>query len=196
VSTTFLRAFPWALEVVEAVSLYGDRTPYPVRTGLVLTHDLYWRSKRLIITGGITVSNDADSTGIELAGVGEDRGEKPEDLIEPVGGFVPATGFDNSGLEIAIGTVDFNFFAVTRALVHDYREQYLNQMISGGLSTVGTPDPEFDPNVSFSSTESGTEVGRCTCVFGEAYDFPIFANVSAGYTVEANFTITRVKWED
>lgn len=192
----YLQAYPWVLDLVRSTAAYGDGTEYPVKTGLGFTHDIYWNTRRLRIAGSCGVSNPNGSLGVQLGATGDDRADDAANLFNLTEGHVRAEAHDSGGLQIALGSVNYTFFAEAQARVHDFREQHLRQLLTGSISSTGTPDPNFDVNVSFSST-GGTGkviVGFCTCIFARTYNFPLYASVAPGYSVEANFTVTRDKW--
>lgn len=192
------QTFPFRPHSVSG-SEVGIGTLYPSKTGVKITHDIFWSTERLFLTGSISASGPEGGVGINVSNAGEIRAPSPQSLIlNPVGATVQAGGGSPGPPEVT-GSISFTFSAESASFTNDLREQYLSMVCSGSIGTTSTPSEGADFNAGFSSvgnSHTSARVGYCRFTFDlrkPAIEIPLFSsNVPGGIFITADVSVSRV----
>lgn len=177
----------WPVEDPAGGEDVGTATAYPVETGWVGTHDLYWAHRRLI--GLLQI--DSTPFGTQGSGiyVGTDRGTSARALIRPTESEIPIA---HKGDPEGFTGVFSEFTIYPDSLIYpDTNQHYLHQVFSGVLL-------DYSGSDGFSTDQSGNHVGYVTIVANEGnqsvYRYPIYTHGPNELIRELNLIITRRLW--
>lgn len=176
--------YPWNPQLVPAPEYVGIGTAFPVETGWVGTHSLYWQPRRLTLSGSITWDAGVINLNEEL---GDVRCELARQLNLPKIAEVGAGEDDGEGTSWNVSYTRFPESLYLPGL------HWLKQILGGGFQILSGQD-------SITTSNTGRAVGQVTVIANpgnsgvlRSWSIPVYA---LGPDVLVSAVNLGIGWED